>query len=107
MIETNLTSYGYRQFDNSPIFHPHADEFWQKCIRDELSKLYYINLYKYDYSKHPQSGMDATIWQADVRFTRDNETWNIAFIVPKDYTIPMVETKIHEMWKNNNFDKYE
>ena len=62
-----------------------------------------MNLYRYDLG-----GIGLGIrWTANVQFTKGNETWDIDFQVPNDYTIEEVEDKLLEMWKMNNFEYYE
>jgi len=51
--EEILLASGYREW-KQPYMIKEADKFFQKCIRDEKGKKYFIDVYAYDFSKYPQ-----------------------------------------------------
>jgi hypothetical protein len=105
MIETNLKNKGYRQFPihSFDTSHCYAKEFWQKKITNKIGTSFFLNLYRYDLG-----GVGLGLkWTANVQFTKGNETWDIDFQVPNDYTIEEVEDKLLEMWGFMAFEYYE
>lgn len=53
IIEQSLLDAGYKEWKN-PSYIKSADKFFQKCVRDEHGKKYFIDVYAYNSAKYPQ-----------------------------------------------------
>jgi len=101
---TNLTAKGYTKFTTN--FPQNTTECWQKKMLNPDGICFYLQLYKYDYTNVPNLP-NKVYWTANVQFSRGDETWDIDFQVPNDYTIEQVENRMTEMWVSGNFETYE
>lgn len=69
ITEQSLLDAGYNKFKDYHNFKK-ADTTYQKCIRDEHGKKYFIDVYGYNFSKYPA-------WQPDAYNTTG---WSYMFI---------------------------
>lgn len=72
-MRNELLAAGYREFGNDPI-HRHAIGFFQKAIRGEEGKQYFINVY--EYAPHfPDCGVNS--FMAEAQFENENSHFDV------------------------------
>lgn len=86
----NLIAAGYRQYPPSAI-DSGADALYQKCIKDERGKLYYVNFRQWDLI-----GCDPTF---DTDVSCNTDSGGYAWLKFKEPTIEASERRAETLWK--------
>ena len=86
-MRKELIEAGYREFKPCSILKKHAEKGWQKSIRGEHGKLYFITVYEY----LPSAGGRGLCFTADGQFdTKDGLTCNMELF--HGWTVKQLET---------------
>ena len=97
-MRVKLLNAGYRQFEPNN----HACRAYQKCIRDNHGKLYFITVYEY-HTHH--EGLENT-FEADVQFnTDDGLTFDVK--IHNGWTIEQMETVFDEIFWTMSCNPYD
>ena len=102
MTNEELINAGYTRYDPTP-YHECETDLFQKCIRDEKGKKYYINVNRWDYSKY---NVYYIRYDASVQFChKNNETVNVDCL--DGWSIPDMEKFYEDLWNTGWFKYYE
>lgn len=93
-----LTDAGYREYEVSPPSN--ADTFYQKAIRENGRKLYYINVYLWDFSRYSPDGNVGVQYRA--MMYRDDDT-DMEIRVSGKYNISEAEMLMREVYDKMGF----
>ena len=113
-----LEKNGYRkfndQFKRSKDLSESQDPYkgtWQKCIRDEKGKKYFINIQMWDFANSWVSDRNLAreaSYQADVQFTLQDETnFNLELLSIQNKTLIEVEQWFEKAWRIHECEYYE
>lgn len=101
-----LIAKGYKPFTQHNL-KEFTNSFWQKCVRDDRGKKYYITIAEYDNSKFPEivKIAGAFSYQPEVQFTSHGITFNVDMLQPE--SILEMEHFFENMWNSLECDYYE
>lgn len=104
-LQQYLIDAGYKKHvsDSNKLFN-HTDTLFQKCIKDDKGKKYFINMWYYP--EHSYGGIDLPEQiQGEVQFTlQDGEHLEVISF----YTdIAKIELQMEELWVKMGFGYYE
>ena len=102
MTNEELLRAGYTQWEPSPYKDCQTDLF-EKCIKDEYGKRYFIHVERWDYTKFPRGIIHYT---ASVQFQlKDGNTTDIDLL--NGWTIEEMEEYYNKLWNTGWFKYYE
>ena len=83
-------------------------DLFQKCIRNEYGKKYFININRWDFSLiHPRYSGEVR-YGATVQFTKKNgDAINVDYLSVQSDNLKEVEKFYEDMWDTGWFDYYE
>lgn len=94
---------GYRRYNQPSPPSNLSDFLLQKCIRDEVGKKYFINVWVYEhfnkeyFSRVP--AMKPVSFSPEVQFCKDGDfTTNIELILSEDSTVSSIEQHFESFW---------
>lgn len=103
MTDKVLLNSGYKEFE-VPFHYTHASRFYQKCIRDDKGKKYYIDVAEY----HLRDSNDEEY--SDFEYTlvcgRKDYYVHSTFSGMQLMTIEEIEEELESFWKAGNFNYY-
>lgn len=101
-----LSELGYQKIEGPSL--EGANAHFQKLIRDEEGKKYFINVYYWDLP-HPELPHpdipEAIKWEAKVQFNSQETTFNVELL--RVEFIPLMEAFFEGMWQELKLDYYE
>jgi len=101
---------GYKKYKGSEM-HKGCDEYYAKCISDEIGKRYQIVFYEYDWSKYPQfKGRNPISWMPEIYYRLNDDVSVYHTFAGFNNSIEYVEKYADEMWQALNkpyLEKYE
>ena len=56
MTEQEILDAGYREYAKTPFDHEGIEKNYQKCVRDDNGKKYFIDIHKWQDLHHPHTG---------------------------------------------------
>lgn len=84
---------------------------WQKCIRDDKGKKYFINIEKWDFAdsslKDRFNGYKLPSYSAHAQFDGPDGTFNVQLLSAEGRTLQAIENWFEKQWKMNECDHYE
>lgn len=89
---------GYKQFKQTNWNH--SDFGLQKCVYDDKGKKYYITVWAYDWTKHPElHTISPMSFEPDLQFKLpEGLSMNFQLLLNNDSTVDQIETKVEEIW---------
>ena len=89
-----LLENGYNEWEVNKLFHPYANSFFQKRIRNEKGQTrYFIAFYKYI---HKDKSIN---YEVDLQFERDQYVMNIRmFAIDENMTLEEIEQEVYAIW---------
>ena len=106
MTREELINAGYTRFDPAPISNECVTDLYQKCVKDDIGKRYYINVNRWDFSYHGQT-FNPIGFEANVQF-RHKDTGEYADIVCLDgWSLADMEKFYENLWYTGMFRYYD
>jgi hypothetical protein len=107
IIQEKLLAAGYKKSVSSHYkTFKSTDTLYQKCIRDELGKRYYINAWYYSYADYPQIPETESV-EFEVQFKKKGSDDAIMDVTLFTKDIKEAETYFAFMWKQLDLGYYE
>lgn len=108
----DLTAAGFREFKVpvASVHHRSADRFFQLCIRrDDGLKLYYVNVYLYDWRKYDKPGPAESLLFEVWAYTDDSRTSHVKVDLSPDEAMGLdaVMTYLKRAWEALSGIPYE
>lgn len=105
MTREELIEAGYERFDPAPISNECITDLYQKCIKDDVGKRYYISVNRWDFSNF---GKENPIgYETEVQF-RHKETGQHTDIVCLDgWSVSDMEKYYADLWYTGMFRYYD
>lgn len=104
MNKEELLSRGYTRY-NPPLHKECVTDFFQKCIKDDVGKRYYIDIELWDFSRFARNLMPR--YQASVQLTH-KQTGPVVDIVCHDgWSIDALEQYYDDLWSSGKYEYYE
>lgn len=104
MNNQDLIDAGYKRYGPSPNQEFETDLF-EKCIRDDKGKKYYIHIYRYDFGADSR-GDHIILYEAKVQLNTKNEIGiNVTFI--NGWELKEMEQHCEDLWNSGLYDYYE
>lgn len=102
----SLLEHGYKAFTQKSI-KEYTDQHYQKCIRDERGKKYYITVSEWDNRQYQDRfKIDDFSYEPDVQFTDANgTTFNVEMLSPK--SVGEMEKFFDSLWYAMCCEYYE
>lgn len=100
MTEQDILNAGYKEYERTLFDHKGIEKNYQKCIRDDKGKKYFIDIHKWKDMRHPYTG---ELIEGGYDYTcqlTDAETecpLNLNFFC--GWTIEQVEEAIEKIWQ--------
>lgn len=88
----------------TPAAHTKCDGAWQRCIRDDRVKRYFVQLEMWD---HRRYGVGRVGWQADAQFNRGALTFNLVLLNCADKTPDEVLALFEDAFTSLGCDNYD
>lgn len=104
----DLIASGYKPF-TSKILSQYSDKGYQKCLRDEKGKKYYITLIEYDWDQFPEAVQQKGYrysYAPETQFnTQDGTVFDLQMLSPE--SIEQMEVFFEDVWTKMNCQYYE
>ena len=101
-----LEEKGYKSFKPGPFDNDSIIEKFQRCIRDDVGKKYFITIDKWQSFTHPHTGETyPSGYEYNTYFTFNGYPVQMKFYAGWD--IDEAEEKMEELWQKGGFDYYE
>ena len=107
MTKQELLDAGYkRQEPDSYEKQGCATDLFQKCVKDDVGKRYFINVRRWDFSIYSHRPEDNNRFEATVQFDRkDGIVINLDILNPE--SVEEVEKVYAEAWETGVYEYYE
>lgn len=111
MNDITLVEHGYKIYPPNTIAYPHSDKLFQKCVKDDIGKKYFINIVEYKFysnaindtpSMNTRYSIDTILYKAGTGTAEEEMT--IKF---NSDDIDYVENRIEELWEFTGKGYYE
>lgn len=93
-MKNELLENGYRQF-NPDVMHPNAVGAYQKAIRGEAGRLYFINVYEYE--PFPGSNLTHNTFMAEAQFENENSHFDVT--LHRFASVDELESFYQKIWE--------
>lgn len=99
---------GYTRWRPAP-YNECVTDLFEKCIKDEYGKCYFIHVNRWDLSRYERNGKTNVNYESDVQFElKSGATINVkGFSVGQDWTIEEMEQFYADLWNTDKFKHYE
>ena len=107
MTDKELLDAGYKRYDPPSIHADCVTDLYQKCIKDDTGKRYFISIERWDFSRISHRASDTQpSFETTVQFTHKNgETVDITCY--NGWEIDQIEKFYDDLWKLGWFKYYE
>ena len=108
ITDEKILQAGYTEYPPSSIEYECVTRFFQKCFKDDVGKKYFIDIKRWDFPPHPNTGHQIpTSYEFGVQFnTQDDKVMNLN-LFSTGWTIENAEAFVEEMWQKMNLRYYE
>ena len=106
MTREELINAGYDRYDPAPISNECVTDLYQKCVKDDIGKKYYINVNRWDFTPCGQKN-EPIGYECNVQF-RHKKTGEYTDIVCLDgWSVADMEKYYADIWYTGMFRYYE
>lgn len=106
MTREELINAGYNRYDPAPISNECITDLYQKCVKDDIGKKYYINVNRWDFTPCGQKN-NPIGYECNVQF-RHKKTGEYTDIVCLDgWSVADMEKYYADLWYTGMFRYYE
>ena len=105
MTSEELIKAGYKRWEPS-LYKECVTDLFEKCVKDEKGKRYFIHIERWDFSPYERQGLDPIRFEATVQFHHKNgETVNIDAL--NGWSVEEMEKFYADLWNLGWFKYYE
>lgn len=99
---------GYTRWQPAP-YNECVTDLFEKCIKDEYGKCYFIHVNRWDFSRYERNGRINLNYESTVQFNlKDGGTINVdGLYIGTDWTIEKMEQFYANLWDSGMFKYYE
>lgn len=106
MTNQELLDAGYKRWNPSSYTECCTDLF-QKCVSDDYGKRYFINIFRWDFSRYERKGFEtAPRYEAEVQFTHKNGQ-TVDSTCYNGWELEDIEKYYADLWALGWFKYYE
>ena len=108
MEDKELLEKGYYQFEPSSLDNENIIACFQKCIKDEFGKKYFIDIKKWQGFKHPTTHeLFDPSYEFEVYFTDKETDCPVKILLYAGWSVDDVEDRAEKLWQTDLWKYYE
>lgn len=104
MDNQDLIDAGYQRFD-PPSYYECVTDLFEKCIRDDKGKKYFIHVYVWDFSMYEKIPTGIR-FESEVDLTLNNDN-SVQIKMLDGWTIEQMEQYYRDIWDTGMYKYYE